>query len=246
VRPGAGVYHPPVFAALGFRINSNFRGDAMDCCQLLSGRRKFLKSSVMLTAGVAGLGLASAPGYSDDAEMFIVGPKKGYSPQIGTMVSMMAFMRSQVLHSVKDMSVKNLDFLLDEKANRIGALLLHLAAVEKFYQMNTFEGLAPDKIPGAWKEKWGPAQELGDSGRKAIQGNSLDYYLNVLNETREQTLAEFRKRDDAWLTSVDKNWGWGPTNNYCKWFHVTEHEANHNGQIKLLKSRLPGAKPSAE
>jgi hypothetical protein len=118
--------------------------------------------------------------------------------------------------------------------------------VEKFYQMNTFEGLAPDKIPVAWKEKWGPAQGLGESGRKAIQGNSLDFYLNVLNETREQTLAEFRKRDDAWLTSVDKNWGWGPTNNYCKWFHVTEHEANHNGQIKLLKSRLPGAKPSTE
>lgn len=138
----------------------------MDCYQLLSGRRKFLQSSVVLTAGVAGLGLASEPGYSDDAEMFIVGPKKGYSSQIGTMVSMMAFMRSQVLHSVKDMSVKDLDFLLDEKANRIGALLLHLAAVEKFYQMNTFEGLAPDKIPGAWKEKWGPAQGLGDLGEK--------------------------------------------------------------------------------
>jgi len=27
---------------------------------------------------------------------------------------------------------------------------------------------------------------------------------------------------------------------------VTEHEANHNGQIKFLKSRLPGAKPSSE
>ena len=218
----------------------------MNCCDLSSGRRKFLKGSVMTAAAAAGLGLGAEASYSDDTEMFIVGPKKGYSPQIGTIVSMMAFMRQQVLRSVKGMSVKDLDFLLDEKANRIGALLLHLAAVEKFYQMNTFEGLAPDKMPGAWKEKWGPAQGLGDSGRKAIQGNSLDYYLNVLNETREQTLAEFRKRDDAWLTSVDKSWGWGPTNNYCKWFHVTEHEANHNGQIKLLKSRLPEAKPSPE
>jgi hypothetical protein len=178
--------------------------------------------------------------------MNIVGPKKGYSPQIGTLVSMMAFMRAQVLSSVKGMSVKDLDFLLDEKANRIGAMLLHLVAVEKFYQANTFDGLAGDKIPEAWKEQWGPAMELGDPGRKAIQGHDLDYYLNQLNETREKTLSEFRKRDDAWLMGVDKTWGWGPTNNYCKWFHVTEHEANHNGQIKLLKSRLPGAKPSAE
>src|ERR1700730_12478523 len=218
----------------------------MDCCQLISGRRNFLKGTAMTAAGSAGLGLGAEPGYSDEAEMFIVGPKKGYSAQIGTIVSMMAFMRWQVLHSVKGMSVKDLDFLLDEKANRIGALLLHLVAVERFYQLNTFEELGDGKMPEAWKEQWGPAMELGDGGRKAIVGHELDYYLNALNETREKTLAEFRKRDDAWLMSVDKSWGWGPTNNYCKWFHLTEHEANHNGQIKLLKSRLPGAKAGAE
>ena len=46
--------------------------------------------------------------------------------------------------------------------------------------------------------------------------------------------------------TVDKEWGWGPTNNYCKWFHVCEHESNHNGQIKFLKKRIPGAKPDSE
>jgi len=49
------------------------------------------------------------------------------------------FMRDQVLHSVKGMSQADLDFLLDNKANAIGALLLHLAAVEKFYQLNTLQ-----------------------------------------------------------------------------------------------------------
>jgi len=218
----------------------------MDCRRLISGRRDFLKASATLTAAIAGCGLLAEPSHSEEAELFIVGPKKGYSPQIGTMVSMMAFMRWQVLSSVKGMSTKDLDFLLDDKANRIGALLLHLVAVEKFYQLNTFEGLGENKIPEAWKEEWGPAMELGDPGRKMIQGKTLDYYLNNLNETREKSLAEFRKRDDAWLMSVDKTWGWGPTDNYCKWFHVTEHEANHNGQIKMLKSRLPGAKPASE
>ncbi len=107
------------------------------------------------------------------------------------------------------MSTKDLDFLLDEKANRIGALLLHLVAVEKFYQANTFDGMNPDKLPEAWKEKWGPAMELGEPGRKQIQGNTLDYYLNNLNETREKTLAEFRKRDDAWLNGGGQNLGLG-------------------------------------
>jgi hypothetical protein len=210
------------------------------------GRREFLMASAALTTSIAGLMLPPPVTASEDAELFIVGPKKGYSPQIGTLVSQMGFMRWQVLNSVKGMSQQELDFLLDAKANRIGALLLHLAAVEKFYQLNTFEGVAHDKMPEAWKQKWGMPMELGEPARKAIVGNNLEYYLNILNETRENTLAEFRKRDDAWLMSVDKTWGWGPTNNYCKWFHVTEHEANHNGQIKMLKSRLPGAKPIAE
>jgi uncharacterized protein DUF664 len=213
---------------------------------LFPGRRDFLKGTAAITAGVAGCGLMAEAAYSDDAEMYIVGPKKGYTPQIGTLVSEMAFMRWQVLASVKGMTQKDLDFLLDDKANRIGALLMHLAAVEKFYQLNTLDGLEMNKIPEAWKEKWGMPMELGEPARKGIVGKDLDYYLDILKETREKTLEEFRKRDDAWLMAVDKTWGWGPTNNYCKWFHVTEHEANHNGQIKLLKSRLPGAKAAGE
>ena len=209
-------------------------------------RRDFLFASAAFTATVSALALPVSYGAADDSGLTIVGPKQGYSPQIGTLVSEMAFMRDQVLHSVKGMSQADLDFLLDNKANAIGALLLHLAAVEKFYQLNSLRGLSEDKIPESFKEKWGMPMELGEPARQGIKGNNLDYYLNILRETHESTLAEFRKRDDAWLMAVDKTWGWGPTNNYCKWFHVTEHEANHNGQIKLLKSRIPGAKPASE
>jgi len=212
----------------------------------LPSRRIFLKTSAALTTGLSGLTLLSQPALSEDSGLTIVGPKKGYSPEIGTLTSMMAFMRDQVLRSVKNMSQQDLDFLLDAKANTIGALLMHLAAIENFFKMNTFEGKSGDKLPEAFKEKWGMPMELGEPARKGIKGNNLDFYLNVLNETREKTLAEFRKRDDAWLAAVDKAWAWGPTNNYCKWFHVTEHEANHNGQIKFLKGRLPGAKPGNE
>ena len=211
-----------------------------DC---LSTRRRFLRNSAALGAGVA---FCAGEGASSESGLTIVGPKQGYSPQIGTLVSEMAFMRDQVLRAAKGLSQKDLDFLLDEKANTIGALLLHLAAVEAFFQTNTFAGVSADKVPDSFQTKWGVPMELGEPARKTIKGNGLDYYLDVLGKTRESTLAEFRKRDDDWLLAVDKSWGWGPTNNYCKWFHVTEHEANHNGQIKFLKSRLPGAKPASE
>jgi hypothetical protein len=217
----------------------------MYTCECWPSRRSFLKMSAAVAAGFSALPmLAQAPSSEDSGT--IVGPKKGYSPEIGTLVSMMGFTRFQVLMSTKGLAQADLDFLLDDKANRIGALLLHLVAIETFFQLNTFDGVKWDTWPDTIKQKWDVPGGLGEPARKAIKGNNLDYYLNLLKETREKTLTEFRKRDDKWLMTVDKDWGWGPTNNYCKWFHVAEHESNHNGQIKLLKSRIPGAKPAAE
>lgn len=147
----------------------------------------------------------------------VFGPRPGYSPQIGTLVSEMIWMRGAVLATVKGLNQNQLDFLLDNKANRTGALLLHLAATEKLYQLNTFENVPAqelDKTP-AFKD-WDVAMELGEPARQAIKGHDLNYYLARLQEGREKTFAEFRKRDDAWLMAVDKSWGWGPINNLCK------------------------------
>src|SRR5882724_9887163 len=93
-------------------------------------------------------------------------------------------------------------------------------------------------------KEWGVPAGLGDAARQTIHGHDLSYYLDRLREGREHTLAELRKRDDTWLMQIDNTWLWGPTNNYCKWFHVCEHESNHNGQIKWIKGRLPDASKS--
>jgi hypothetical protein len=212
-------------------------------CGCWPTRRDFLRTSAAVAVAFPGLA-SEPPAASIDESDTIVGPRKGYSPQIGTLTSMMGFMRGQVYASTKGMSAHDLDFLLDEKANRIGALLSHLVATETYYQLNTFEGMKWESWPDSIKQKWDIPMNLGDPARKAITGNTLDYYVHLLKETREKTLAEFRKRDDRWLMAIDKDFPWGPTNNYCKWFHVTEHESNHNGQIKLIQARLPGTKPS--
>jgi len=106
----------------------------------------------------------------------IIGPTKGFSPQIGVLVSMMAFIRSQVLNCVSPMSTQDLDFLIDARANTIGATLLHLAATETYYQLNTFDGMKWGSWPDNIKQKWDVPMNLGDSARKSIKGNSLDYY----------------------------------------------------------------------
>ena len=208
-------------------------------------RRDFMKNGSALSMAL-GTGLvlphasrADSRGVQDDNLINIVGPRKGYSPHIGTLVSMMNWMRSTILYSVRGLSIKDLDYLHDENSNSIGAMLLHLAATERFYQIHTFEG----REWGDWSEEddlaWSTAMGLGDAGRKNIKGNPIEYYMKKLQEVREHTLKEFANRDDEWLMQVDKEWGWGPTNNYCKWFHVCEHESNHNGQIKYIAKRLP-------
>jgi uncharacterized damage-inducible protein DinB len=209
-------------------------------------RRDFIKSSAIFTSSTLGLTSVSALDTNTslmvDERENVIGPRPGFSPHIGTLLSMMSWMRSTILYPVDKMTPEQLDYIHDDKSNSIGSMLLHLAATERFYQIHTFEG----KKWGDWsepdKKRFDVAMRLGDEAREKIKGNNLDYYLNTLKEVRENTIKEFKKRDDKWLFSVDESWPWGPTNNYCKWFHVCEHESNHNGQIKWIKGRLPGAK----
>jgi uncharacterized damage-inducible protein DinB len=185
--------------------------------------------------------------YADTSSPNMLGPLPGYSPQIGTFVSQLTWMREAngVLSATKGLTQADLDALFDKNANTIGALMLHLAATETYYQMNTFDGMKWDSWSEDIKKKWDAAMNLGDAGRATIKGHDRGYYVNILHEVREKTLAEFRKKDDAWFLSADKTFPWGPTNNLCKWFHVCEHEAHHTGQIALLRKRLPGAKPDS-
>jgi hypothetical protein len=206
-------------------------------------RRSFLKAGAIFATGLSGFALSAEPLAAQDDRPPSIGPVPGFTPEVGTLTTMLAFTRVQVLHNVKGMSQADLDFLLDAKANTIGALLLHLAATETYYGMNTFDGVKWGSWSDDIKKKWDIPMNLGEPARKAIKGNSLDYYVNILHESREKNLAAFRKVDDKWLAAADKDFGW---NNYAKWFHVAEHESNHDGQIKFLKSRLPGAKPANE
>jgi len=210
-------------------------------------RRSFLKTSGALACGLTGAAAflptvaagADAALIGQEPGPNILGPRKPFSPQIGTLVSMLNWMRGVILQPVQGLTVTQLDYLHDAKANTIGALLLHLAAIERHYQIHTFEGKKWGDLDDKTKKQWGAPGGLGKEARKSIKGNNLAYYLDALKEVRGHTLAELQKRDDAWLMQVDPDWVWGPTNNYCKWFHVCEHESNHNGQIKWLKGRLP-------
>ncbi len=212
-------------------------------------RRNFLAKTALAAGSLSAFPLfahTTASSLTPPDELMLIGPKEGYSPQVGTLVSMLNYNRSTIIGTTKGLSVEQLDYLHDPKANTIGALILHLGATEIFYQANTFEGR--QDFNDSEKKLWNDAMNLGDAGRNNIKGEELKYYIDRITEVREKTLRELKNRDDKWLMAIDKKWSneKRSINAYWKWFHVCEHESNHRGQITWLKSRMPGAKESSE
>ena len=174
----------------------------------------------------------------------VFGPRNGYTPQIGVLVSQLTWMRRVVLSRLQNLSVEELDWLPHPDANSIGALLMHFAAADVYYGLNTFDGVPWGRFSYDMRKKWGVAINLGHTAQVRFRGFDLDFYLSHLADARERTLSELSKRDDDWLMRIDTTWIWGPTNNLCKWFHVCEHESHHLGQIDLILKQLPGRQRS--
>lgn len=158
----------------------------------------------------------------------------GYSPDISRLICMMNYARQVTLQSVKGLTVEELDYLHDEKSNSIGALLLHIASNDFYFQKLSFEEreLTEDE-----NKKWEAAALLGNKGREKIHGNDLNYYIDILNEERQIIYELLKEKDDEWLHKETEIWG-KTGNNYFMWFHTFEDEINHRGQINWLRKRI--------
>jgi len=146
---------------------------------------------------------------------------------------MLNYARHTTLAAVEGISIAELDHLHDDSSNSIGALLAHIAVVERGYQFLTFEERAATAVEMA---AWEPALTLGADARRLLRGKPLEHYVRELEEVRRLTLEGLAARDDTWLErplraapAMNAHWGW---------FHVAEDEINHRGQIRWLRARL--------
>jgi uncharacterized damage-inducible protein DinB len=163
-------------------------------------------------------------------------PLPGYTPTIGRLVGILAYARQTTLTAVEGLTMAELDHLHDDSSNSIGALLAHIAAVERGYQHIVFDERPPSAEETAALE---PALTLGAEARRLLRGKSLEHYAHELSEARRVTLAGLAARDDEWL---EQSLRAAPAMNaHWAWFHVAEDEINHRGQIRWLRARLPSA-----
>jgi len=61
--------------------------------ECLPSRRNFLKVGAAVATNVSGLTLFSRTAVSPESDAWIIGPKPGFTPEIGTLVSILAFPR---------------------------------------------------------------------------------------------------------------------------------------------------------
>lgn len=159
-------------------------------------------------------------------------PLEGYSPQIGVMVYMLEDLKSRITDMVKDMNTQQIDYLVDDEANSIGSLVLHLASTEAYFQIETLEDrtFTPEE-----KEKWMIGAGLGEATREKIKGKPIGHYLDIWDGVRKKTLEGLKQKDDTWFAkNIDES-----MNYHWAWYHVMEHQANHMGQIAHIQKRIP-------
>lgn len=130
----------------------------------------------------------------EQLQTYRIEPLSGYTPTIGRLVAMLSYARQTTVRAVDGLTREQLDHLHDERSNSIGALLAHIAAVERGYQLVTFEEREPT---AAENDAWSAALKLGEKGRHEIRGHALEFYLDELRRPRSATCAALAARDDA-------------------------------------------------
>ncbi|MED3553684.1 DinB family protein [Cytobacillus praedii] len=165
--------------------------------------------------------------------------RDGFQGKIGELVSMLEYSREVLLNDIKDLDQTDIDFIPFKDANSIGSLLMHIASIDFVHQVITFE--KRDLNENEYS-RWESALFLGEKARDEIKNRPLNYYLDILFETRERTLTLLSSKNEEWLYE-ENIWDNGVShNNFWLWYHVMEDEINHRGQIRLIKRMLLNSK----
>ncbi|MGM0864938.1 MAG: DinB family protein [Bacillota bacterium] len=166
--------------------------------------------------------------------IFLIKEKNGMKKDFSLLLSMMDYARFTSISEVENLPLEMLDYRCHDEANSIGMLLAHFDAVEKIYQVLTFENLSDDEIE-EYAMTLEPALSLGSKAAELINGNRVEFYLENLQRTRNKTVEQFKLLDEDWLYEETDWWYGEKGNNFFKWFHVFEDEINHRGQIRMIK-----------
>lgn len=155
-----------------------------------------------------------------------------YSKRIGQYLLALNNIGRKIIRTVQTLSSHELDYIKQDDINSIGAYLMHLSAVETYYQKLTFENRLLSKEE---EEELAISINLGKVANCTFQNLPLRHYLNNYTETRRKTFELFKTTNDKWL---DQECLLLEDTNLYHWLHVLEHQSYHFGEIMILKKMI--------
>jgi uncharacterized damage-inducible protein DinB len=167
----------------------------------------------------------------------IIRPLEGFSREIGFYVAGMEEVREQVREAVSEISTENLGRLAFPEAHSIGGLVLHIGEAEWWWMNCVIAGhelTEADAATSFW-------DVLKEPQRVAQNSYSAQFCLDEIGRIRDETRARLRSYDDEQLDKIFKFERKGTTHELSlRWIlhHLIDHEAQHKGQILMLKRLL--------
>jgi uncharacterized damage-inducible protein DinB len=167
-------------------------------------------------------------------------PANGLSPGIGFLLGGMEEVRGQLREAVELMSDEEIARRAIADAHSIGALVLHIGEAEWWWMNCVIQGhelTDEDRQQSYW-------DVLKDAEAFAAKNYSASYCLRTIAAIREETRSFLASLgDDALENIYSHTRGERTMEASLRWIlhHLIDHEAQHKGQILMLK-RLLGSK----
>jgi len=167
----------------------------------------------------------------------VLNPAPGVSPAIGFYLAGMEEVRAQLRETITGMTDEQICRRAVPGAHSIGALVLHIGEAEWWWIQSNITGhklTDEDRRAPYW-------DVLKDPEGFASKGYSADFCLQQIDRIREQTRSTLASLGDADLERIFSFERRGQTHEQSlRWIlhHLIDHEAQHKGQILMLKRLL--------
>jgi uncharacterized damage-inducible protein DinB len=175
---------------------------------------------------------------------FVLHPVAGLSTDIGLSLSAMEEVREQLRKAVQGLSDEEMARRAVPGAHSIAALVLHIGEAEWFWMncvIKRHQLTDEDRSKPYW-------DVLVDPDAFAAKNYSSSFCLEAIDAIREETHRFLASLDDGALENIyGHTRGERTIEPNLRWIlhHLVDHEAQHKGQILMLK-RLMGSKTDAD
>ena len=171
-----------------------------------------------------------------EIEKRILEPVSGFSREIGFYLSGWEKIRAELREVVSDLTVEELSKRVLPGAHQIGNLILHIGEAESGWIHEIVAGKELDDEAKKFAH-WYDTTETDFAG-KGYTAKECVEKIDKISQMSREILVEFTDKDLEKLFGYDRNGKQIEVS--LRWVlnHLIDHEANHKGQISMLKRLL--------